>query len=50
MTDDVLFVGHSLVGQTMPRMLDALLPTSMLVRAQVINGSPLIYTWGNGAG
>jgi len=50
MTDDVLFVGHSLVGQTMPRMLDALLPTSMLVRAQVINGSPLIYNWDNGTG
>ena len=50
MTDDVLFVGHSLVGQTMPRMLDALFPASMLVRAQVINGSPLIYNWGNGAG
>lgn len=49
MTDDVLFVGHSLVGQTMPRMLDALLPTSQLVRAQVINGSPLAYNWDHGA-
>jgi hypothetical protein len=50
MTDDVLFVGHSLVGQTMPRMLDALLPSSMLVRAQVINGAPLAYNWDHGAG
>lgn len=50
MTDDVLFVGHSLVGHTMPRMLDALLPASQLVRAQVINGSPLNYNWDHGAG
>lgn len=49
MTDDVLFVGHSLVGHTMPRMLDALLPTSQLVRQQVINGSPLAYNWDHGA-
>ena len=49
MTDDVLFVGHSLVGNTMPRMLDGLLPTSQLVRAQVINGSPLAYNWDHGA-
>ena len=49
MTDDVLFVGHSLVGHTMPRMLDALLPASQLVRAQVINGSPLAYNWDHGA-
>lgn len=49
MTDDVLFVGHSLVGHTMPRMLDALLPVSQLVRAQVINGSPLAYNWDHGA-
>lgn len=49
MTDDVLFVGHSLVGHTMPRMLDALLPTSQLVRAQVINGAPLAYNWDHGA-
>lgn len=50
MTDDVLFVGHSLVGHTMPRMLDALLPVSMQVRAQVINGAPLSYNWAHGAG
>ena len=49
MTDDVLVVGHSLVGNTMPRMLDGLLPTSQLVRAQVINGSPLAYNWDHGA-
>ncbi|MGL4321784.1 MAG: calcium-binding protein [Paracoccaceae bacterium] len=49
MTDDVLFVGHSLVGPTMPRMLDGLLPASQLVRAQVINGAPLAYHWDHGA-
>lgn len=48
MTDDVLFVGHSLVGPTMPRMLDGLLPASQLVRAQVINGAPLAYNWDHG--
>ena len=37
MPNDVLFVGHSLVGHTMPRMLDALL-TNAQVREQVING------------
>ncbi len=44
MPNDVLFVGHSLVGHTMPRMLDALLTTAQ-VREQVINGSPLAYNW-----
>lgn len=50
MPDDVLFVGHSLVGTTMPRMLDALLPASQAVRAQVINGASLAYNWDHGAG
>lgn len=49
MSDDVLFVGHSLVGQTMPRMLDGLLAASQTVHAQIINGSPLWYNWENGA-
>lgn len=47
MPNDVLFVGHSLVGHTMPRMLDALLTTAQ-VREQVINGSPLAYNWDHG--
>lgn len=50
MSNDVLFVGHSLVGHTMPRMLDGLLAASQTVHAQVINGSPLWYNWANGAG
>jgi hypothetical protein len=33
MAEDVLFVGHSHVDQTMARLLDALLPTSMRMRA-----------------
>ena len=49
MPDDVFFVGHSLVGITMPRMLDALLPSAQIVRAQVINGAPLAYHWDHGA-
>ena len=48
MPSDVLFIGHSLVGHTMPQMLDALLPAAQ-VRQQVINGAPLAYNWDHGA-
>lgn len=48
MPNDVLLIGHSLVGPTMPRMLDGLL-TTRSVDAQVINGAPLIYNWDHGA-
>lgn len=49
MPNDVLLIGHSLVGPTMPRMLDGLLGARS-VYAQVINGAPLIYNWDHGAG
>lgn len=48
MSNDVLLIGHSPVGPTMPRMLDGLL-TTRSVDAQVINGAPLIYNWDHGA-
>ncbi|WP_425045856.1 hypothetical protein [Primorskyibacter sp. S87] len=45
----VLFVGHSLFGQTNPDMLDAVLPETVRVEAQIINGAPLKWNWENGA-
>ena len=50
---DVLFIGHSLVGPTMPRMLqDAVAAAGGRgqVEAQIINGAPLGYNWQHGAG
>ncbi|MFK7753067.1 MAG: hypothetical protein AB8B51_11020 [Sedimentitalea sp.] len=44
----VLFVGHSLFGQTNPQMLDDVLPPEVVVEAQIINGAPLSYNWENG--
>lgn len=52
MAKKVLFVGHSLVGTTMPQMLNILLAdraTGIRADAQVINGAPLLYQWQNGA-
>lgn len=49
---DVLFVGHSLVGPTLPPMLDAALRMSgdpSQVQAQIINGAPLGYNWDHSA-
>lgn len=49
---DVLFVGHSLVGPTLPSMLEAALRQSdatAQVQAQIINGAPLIYNWDHAA-
>lgn len=49
---DVLFIGHSLVGPTMPRMLqDAVAARGAQVRieAQIINGAPLGWNWQHGA-
>jgi hypothetical protein len=46
----VLFVGHSLFGQTGPRMFEQLLQASVPgseVSAQIINGAPLRYNWEN---
>ena len=51
MPDDILFIGHSLVGPTMPIMLNAFLADQAVdssAVAQVINGAPLIYNWNNG--
>jgi Ca2+-binding RTX toxin-like protein len=50
MPNDVLLIGHSLVGTTLPRMLDGLLPAAQSVAAQVINGASLQYNWDHGAG
>lgn len=52
MPDNVLFIGHSLVGPIMPRMFnvfmqDAGQPDRAAI--QVINGSSLFYNWENGA-
>lgn len=47
---DVLFVGHSLVGPSLPPMVEAGLGqqgTPVSVAAQVINGAPLRYSWDN---
>lgn len=52
MAKKVLYVGHSLVGTTMPQMLNILLAdrgTGIHADAQVINGAPLVYQWQNGA-
>lgn len=49
---DVLFVGHSLVGPTLPSMLEAALTQSgdaSRVEAQIINGAPLGYNWEHSA-
>jgi hypothetical protein len=49
---DVLFVGHSLVGPTLPPLLDATLKQlneSSVVQAQIINGASLAYNWDNSA-
>ncbi len=41
MPQNALFVGHSLVNQTMPQMLNRLLTgCSIRADAQVINGAP----------
>ncbi len=47
----VLLVGHSLFGETGPRMLKQLLQAGghgAQVSAQIINGAPLRYNWDNG--
>jgi len=47
----VLLVGHSLFGETGPRMLEQLLQAGgrdATVSAQIINGAPLRYNWDNG--
>ena len=49
MPRNALFVGHSLVNQTMPLMLNRLLAGSgVRADAQVINGAPLQWQWDHG--
>lgn len=48
----ILFVGHSLVGPTLPDLVEAGLQhmgEPALVQAQVINGAPLAYLWDHSA-
>jgi hypothetical protein len=50
---DVVFVGHSLVGPTLPALVEAALKqlgTPSVVQAQIINGASLAYNWDHGAG
>ncbi len=48
----VIFVGHSLFGQTNPQMLKEVLEKTapqVKVSAQIINGAPLKHNWEHGA-
>jgi len=52
MTTDILFIGHSLVGPIMPRMVQSLIGTQETrpsVDYQVINGAPLHWNWSHGS-
>ncbi len=49
---DVVYVGHSLVGPTLPGLVEAALNqmgTPSVVQAQVINGASLAYNWDHAA-
>lgn len=49
---DIFYVGHSLVGPSLPPMVEAGLARQGMaveVSAQVINGAPLKYSWDNSA-
>lgn len=51
MPDKILLIGHSLVGQTMPQMLNSVMESlnrDVQAEVQVINGAPLRYNWDNG--
>ncbi|WP_072747131.1 hypothetical protein [Oceanicella actignis] len=48
LSDDVLMIGHSLIGTTLPLMLRDLVddaPSGGRIDAQVINGAPLSWQW-----
>lgn len=52
LADDVLFIGHSLVGVEMPAMVKDLVAGQGgdgSVSFQVINGAPLVWNWRNSA-
>ena len=49
---EVLFIGHSLVGPTLPSLVEAALRQMnepSRVQAQIINGASLAYNWDHGA-
>lgn len=49
---EVLFIGHSLVGPTLPTVLDATLREMhepAMIEAQIIDGAPLAYNWDHSA-
>ena len=49
---DVVFVGHSLVGPTLPGLVEAALKqlgAPSVVQAQIINGASLAYNWDHAA-
>jgi Ca2+-binding RTX toxin-like protein len=49
---NVLMIGHSLIGPTLPWLIDAAAAAqggNGRVDAQIINGAPLIWQWENGA-
>jgi Ca2+-binding RTX toxin-like protein len=49
--EDILFVGHSLVGGHQPQMLGDIIAdagASGSAQAQIINGAPLRFNWDNG--
>ena len=49
---DVVFVGHSLVGPTLPGLVESALKqlgAPSVVQAQIINGASLAYNWDNSA-
>ena len=49
---DILFVGHSLVGPTLPTLLESALKQMgepAVVEAQIINGASLAYNWDHAA-
>jgi hypothetical protein len=48
MPDQALFIGHSLVGPTMPNMFNDFTGSAWEADAQVINGAPLRWGWDNG--
>lgn len=52
LTDDAFFIGHSLVGSTVPTMVKRLVAGASGTGGtayQVINGAPLRYNWDNSA-
>lgn len=52
LAENVLFIGHSLVGPEMPVMLEDLVVSqggTGRFRVQIINGAPLVWNWQHSA-